>query len=386
MSVQLTTVRSARGSPSRPYAQTSLVKLIERIVETADGAALDELHNNRTPFRIGTQPRRLTLTAFVAALYEMPWMRRRCGHDSRLIERAYELTIDRFSSLPRESEGQDRAPSNSPDCRLYFGSVLEAVRNWASAHSRVHGLELDVAASRILQQRVTNHVWLACREANRSRNPTRSRYAWKLERGTLYVWMPVTIAGHRRRQWLEENIPDANPMRPSEAMRVQSIVDEYFGIQQVFSLSGDPPMDVPCGDMNSALSSLDENGRPPFDLATVIADEKASRIGKMRPAIRALGPERLRSLIIQIFALMSDDLYQQDELAKFVGLTPASLTRFAGGDWDDVEHVPDLWVNCAHLLLKNEDYIEAAIAAGVWDTILAIIEKHGKRQQKESQP
>ncbi len=386
MSVQPTTVCSALGSPSRPYAQISLVELIERIVEASDAAAVRELHDHRMPFRIGGQQRRLTLTAFVAALCEMPWMRRLCGHDQLIIDRAYDLTIDRFSSLPRESGDPWRAPSNSPDCRHYFGSVLEAVRNLASAHGPVHGLKQEAAASRILQQRVLNHAWLACREACRSRNVTRSRYAWKLNGCALYIWMPATIAGHRRRNWLEENIPDANPMRPGEAIRVQSIVDEYFGIQHVFSLSGDPPIDVPCGDQNPAPSSWDKNERLPFDLAAVIADEKAGRIDQLRPAIRALGPERLRSLIVQVFALLKDDSFQQNEIAKAFHITPPSLSRFAGKDWDDVGHVPDLWVNCAHVLSENEDYIEAAIAAGVWDMVQAIIEKDGKRGQRGAQP
>ena len=146
MSVQPTTVRSARGSPSRPYTQISLVELIERVFEGGDGAALDELHNPRTPFRAGAQPRRLTLTAFVMALCEMPWLRQLCGHDQQVIERAYELTMDRFSSLPPASEGNHRVPSHSADCRRYLGSALEAVRSWAAAYGPVHELELEAVA------------------------------------------------------------------------------------------------------------------------------------------------------------------------------------------------------------------------------------------------
>lgn len=376
MSVQRTTVRSARSIPSRPYAQVSLVDLIERVVEKSDTIALHELHNHRTPFRIGGQPHRMSLTAFVLALCEMPWTQRLCGHNRLVVEQAYDLAIDRFSRLTAPE-----SRSGGSDCRLYFGNVLRSVRTWAADHEGTHDLQLETAAARILQQRVTSHTWLCCREASRMRHPTRTRYAWRLNGAAIHVWMPAALSGHRRRLWLETNIPDASPQRNGETARVQAIIDEHFGVPRVLSLS-DLPAIRSLDDPSKGAHVLSED-RPPIELAATIAEEKAQKIAEQRPAIRLLGPQRLRQLILEIFRGLTDGEYNQEKIAIAYGLKPPSLSRFAGKDWKDIGHVPDLWVNCSHVLAEDDDYVETAIAAGVWDIVSAVLEN--SRRNKEGQ-
>jgi len=364
MSVQPTTVRSARGSPSRPYAQISLVELIERIVEASDAAAVRELHDHRTPFRIGGQQRRLTLTAFVAALCEMPWAQRLCGYDRLVAERAFDLTIDRFSSIPLSED----APCG-PDCRLYFASVLKTVREWVSRRGSAAGLDVEAVTARILQQRVTSHAWLCCKEARRSCNPTRSRFAWQMNGAVIHVWMPVSVAGGDRRRWLEAQLPDVDLRRPGERARIQAIVDDRFGIARFVPL----PADLAAVQTLHIENDMEEG---PFELDSFVAEEKASLIHKQRPRIRALGPERLMALIRRIFQAIAAGEYDEKKFAAEFAISRATLSRFAGIRWRSTTRFPDLWVNTAHTLAAHGRFVEAAMAAGVWDLVQAVVGNH----------
>lgn len=363
----------------RPLSDAPLLLLLERIVDFADHAALRELHDHRTPFRAKLHDRPMSLTAYVVQLCEMQWTQRLCGYDRLVVEQAFDLTMDRFSRL---SAPDSRA--GGPDCRLYFGSALKAIRAWGAGQGYTNTLQLEIASARILQQRVTSHTWLCCREAWRMRHPTRTRYAWRLNGTAIQVWMPTTLPGHRRRLWLETNIPDANPKRYGESARVQAIIDEHFGVPRVLSLSDLPAIGSPDGPIEGGRMLSED--RLPIELASTIAEEKAQRIAEQRPAIQSLGPQRLKQLILEIFRSLTEGEYNQEEIAIAYGLKPPSLSRFAGKDWKDIGRVPDLWVNCAQVLAEDDDYVESAIAAGVWDVVSAVLDDSGRKVGVDHDP
>jgi len=195
---------------------------------------------------------------------------------------------------------------------------------------------LEAAAACILQRTIQCHVRFSCKEARRYCNPLRSRFAWRFRGGTVHVWIPTSLGGKRRRRWLEENIPNPDPSRPGERRRVQSIIDDRLGVPRVVALSSDPSLDsARRGDDPAEMLWLDDD-LGPIELGEVVAEEKAQRINRLRPSIQALGPAKLKQLIVHIFRRLANDEYDQKELAAVYPVKEPSLSRFAGKNWDDV--------------------------------------------------
>jgi len=369
MSSQTATIQPVLRHEHRPFHAAPLACLIERIACAADRQALCELQNHRTPCRLGNRPP-LTVLRFIVALFEMSWVYRLCGHDQMVVERARDLTNDKFSRL--RSQGDDAGS----DCRTSYAGVLRTIRAWNTAHPRAHALELEAAAACILQRSIQCHVRFSSKEARRYCNPLRSRFAWRLSGGTIHVWIPTSLGGKRRRKWLEENIPDPDPSRPSERQRVQSIIDDRLGVPRVVELPSDSSLgSTRRGDDPAEMLWLEDDPEP-IELGEVVAEEKAQRINQLRPSIQALGPARLRELIVHIFRRLANDEYDQKELAAAYPVKEPTLSRFAGKNWDDVSSVPDLWVNTAQVLAGDERYVEAAIEAGVWSNVRTVLDNH----------
>lgn len=313
----------------------------------------------------------MTLSAFIFALFELSSAHRLCGCDPNVVERARDLTLDKFGHLP---SGDERGRKHGPDCRTYFASVLAALAAWANEHPIAHAIELEAATAGILQRHIQWHVRLSCKEARRSCNPMRSRFAWTLPNGTLHLWIPTSLGGTRRRRWLEENIPNPDASRPDERQRVQFIIDEYFGVPRVVRLPDDSSLGSSHRRDDPGALLWDGHDEGPVELGEIIAEEKAQRIHELRTSIRIIGPVRLRELIVQIFRRLANDDYDQKEIAAAYQLKQPSLSRFAGKAWEDLSDVPDLWVNTARVLAGSDRYVEAAIEAGVWDAVCAVLE------------
>ena len=353
----------------RKYGDAPLSHLIEQIAGAADRQALCELQNHRTPCRLGGGPP-LTVLGFIIAVFEMSWVYRLCGKDQMVVERARDLTTDKFSRL--KNKGHD----GGIDCQTCYFSVLQDIRAWNTAHPRAHALDQETAAACILRRNIQCHVRFSCKEVRRSCNPLRSRFAWRFPGGTIYVWIPTSLEGKHRRPWLEENIPNPNPSRPGERRRVQSIIDDRLGVPRIVGLSSDPSLDsARRGDDPSEMFRLEDDSQA-VELGEVVAEEKVSRIQDLRLSIKALGPSRLKELILHIFRQLQTDDYNQSELAALHEIEEPSLSRFAGKNWNDFSTVPDLWVNTAQVLASDERYVEAAIEAGVWNNVRTVLGNH----------
>lgn len=354
------------------YDALPLVELASRISNQRDRLALKELHDNRPVFRlVGGRP--LLFVQFISVLRETPWAMRTAGHSAAVLDRACDIVTDRFSNLPPENQSPTTEGKAGPDCRYYFRAFLQVWENWKRDKPSMSPLQDETASARILQRGVIKHFRLSCLEARRECNPARSRYAWQIGAGTIQVWMPASLPGRDRRAWLETHVDDPDSSRPQERDRVQQIVDEFFGIARRVPINSDVRQ-IPSQDPGGVpLASLAAKDGGVFDLAAVIADEKVARIRELRPAIQALGKANLRKLVIFIIEALSEDRYEESQVARDFGLSKSTVSRFAGIRWEFPGRIPDLWANVAHTLASHAPFIETAQDAGVWDQVQRVL-------------
>jgi len=350
-----------------------LVDLCKRIIEEADTEAIREFHDHRRPFR-AQSGQELSFIGFLDLLCGTPYARRLANDGRQVVERAHDLTVDKFTALPSRTKEGEHAKSNGVDCRYYFRAFVEQMRKWSEVHGNATPLQCEIAAATHLQRFVVRQFRNSCLEARRHGNPARTRYAWRVGGQSIYVWMPTSLSGHARRHWLEANIDDPDATRAGERERIQATIDHRLGVPRHVPLEDD----ISCG-VNPRRTGL---GTPPLDeqirtegLAATVAQEKVENIEKQRPAIRALGGDSLQRLIRRIFQELSEERYEEQALARAFGLSKATLSRFAGSRWrlGRSGRVPDLWLNVAQTLAGHSRFVELARDAGVWDRVEALL-------------
>jgi hypothetical protein len=354
---------AATALPSRALRSLSLRALLERIVDRSDRRALNELHNHRCLFR----PRNagsMRLVEFAEFLCRSAWAQRLSRGRQMILDRAQDLTIDKFLHLPSQMAGGSDGRRQT-DCRLYFKRVLHILDTWRQDHPDTGPLQEEAIAARILQGRVSRAFRLSCLEARRSANPARSRYAWRVNGHVLYLWMPMEMPGRDRRTWLKKNVPDVDAHRFGENHRVQSIVDARLGLRRHVPLNESLAPHSKAVNPSDAFGLI-EGEVSSCGLAVFVAEEKAAFVHEQRPAIGRLGPASLKRLVLQIFEELTAGRYEGQRLARQFGLSPATLSRFAGSRWKSGTSVPDLWRNVAQALAGHQAFADTARAAGVW--------------------
>jgi len=359
----------------RPYQQMSLIDLAERIDRFGDPIALHELHSFRTLFQLrGEEP--MLMVSFITRVCEKSWVFRLCGYDRSAADVARDLTQDKFFQLSQEKGSKQSGPDYpGPDCRHYYRGFLAVVRKWQASQSQVGTLRDEIVAARILQRMVVRHIRLSCLEARRNANPTRSRYTWPVNGGSIAVFMPTAMRGCRRRTWLEENVDDPNPSRPDERNRIQAIINDRLGDIRHVPFDDDDGVSFRQPPRTGLVSSI-EHDISVNGLAKVVADEKADNIHKQRPAIRSLGRSNLKRMILRVFEDLSSGSYEEKALAEGFGLSRATVSRFAGIRWDMSRRIPDLWVNLSQTLANHASFIEAAQDANVWQEVQKVLGHH----------
>jgi len=357
----------------RSYRSSPLVSVLEHVAE-GDPAARDEFHNQRTVFR-DRKGNLVLFVPFIESLCESEMERNdgRHGLTDEVIEIARDLTIDKFSRLPDSAAaGED----NGIDCRYYFRAILEryyATRQCCRPSGQIRD---DDLASRLLQGHVRWHFGLSLKEAKRRCNPLVSRYAWPLDGKSLYVWLPKRVSGHDRRKLLERIVDHPDPNRPGEKARVQSLIDRALNSKFVTFDTYEKEARAETTGASSlswaVLYEITTDG-----LAETVAGEKVQRIEEQRPAIRALGAEKLKSLILEIFERVGTTGYRDQEIAARHCISKPTFSRFAGSRWNVEEAgngaIPDLWRNTALVISRVPGLSEAARAAGVWSKVKAIV-------------
>jgi hypothetical protein len=352
------------------YLQLSLLKLAELIVHENDRRALHEVHENRRVFYDDSK-RPLRLVEFVDRLRQAELSWQWCGGNVEVLDKAYDLTISKFSNLPPKHRGErgDFLKKERPDCRYYFKAFIKHVSAKGALETLESELQRERTSARLLQNLVIRHFYLSCLECRRSVQKLARRYVWKVNGDALPVWLPLDIPSKRSRAWLEANVVDVDPRRPGERERVQAIVDRLAIRRRILSLNAENGIEavtrVECS------SSSGEDGVSIEDLAEAVAGEKVRKIRSQRPAIQKLGASKLRHLILHVFDDLAAGSYEPGRIADKAGLSRATMSRFAGSRWSGrlggtvQVTVPDLWSNTAKTLAADDRFMSVVQSAGL---------------------
>ena len=363
------------------------MKLVERIVKKGDRLALREFHDNRTVFHHrGGKPLRFAEYVDILRKEALPrWSTRR--NKIELAEEAYELTVERFNNIPlKEHERASRKDNGSsrrkgrggPDCRFYFNAFLKHVDKEFQSRSPSSDIEKEERAARYLTTHVLQNFKRSCKESDR-RSELATRYFWKIEGKSITLWLPTYIKGRERGHWLEKNIKGPDPSRPGERQRIQNIIDTRLPRGKIIPISEGTMESSSLLEREPSPSWSQEHDISVEGLAGVVAREKAENIEHQRPAIRALGKEKLMELIFRIFDDLSHEEYRDGEIACCFGLNKATFSRFAGSQWlkpskeGKISSIPDLWSNTAQILASNPTFVKATKEAGVWKRVQSTI-------------
>ena len=356
------------------YRRLSLVDLAGRIAGDSDRLAMREFHEGRTVFRNGGGGP-LLFAEFVDSLRHAHFAGKLTGRRAVAMDRAYDLTIDKFTALPDVDSGDRPSNRRGPDCRRYFRGFLDRMERWLASDQTAGPLDVELMAAKVLQRCVAHHFCLSCLEARRRENRAMSRYAWRVDDQVIRVRMPAAMPGRQRGAWLARHVDDPDPSRPDEQARVQAIINADLGQFEETSL-GDNQDQIPTHRPEDLpLTWLLQHEVTARGLADVVADEKARRLEEQRPAIRAVGGDAVRRLIQRIFDDLSAGCYHEAHLAHAFGLSKSTLSRFAGSRWRRRAGgaIPDLWTNTAHTLANHTAFVEAARDAGVWGSVEQVL-------------
>jgi len=362
------------------YGQLSLLRLAELIAHDSDRNALQELHNNRRLFYYHSrQP--LRLAEFADKLRQSDPAQRWCNGEAETLEKAYDLTISKFSNLP-QGDCSLQMKSQGTDCRYYYKAFIKA----AKADNRLQdcGDENTKQMTKLLQNLVVRHFRLSCQECTRMNKKFTSRYLWKVDGHSMEVFLPVDIHGRQRGKWLADNIPDVDPARPGERQRVQSIVDELTTKRKIISLENIEENTI---EAEPDFKSQIEQEITVKGLADVIAEEKAENIELQRDAIQQLGKQKLRQLICQIFDCLAYGKYEAAGIADSFKINRATFSRFAGSSWltqsgkSQDNPIPDLWFNTAQTLAGHPVFVRVAEDTGILGRVEQVLKTNNARKR-----
>lgn len=370
-----------------PYQSLSLINLIEKIAYNSSRPALEEFITGRKPF-MGNSGSPLQLVQYLneltAALTNRKWV---WSSSIEMSEKTYDLTLDKFTNLPGQSEPTDliektnsgKLKQRGSDCRLYYKAFLKRIEKSFQAMPPEGALEEEAMAAQMLQGLVRRHFYLSALEAERKANPMWSRYYWKINNQTICVWLPVDLSGGKRREWLEKNINDANTRRPRKGHRIQAQINRKLAGIRVIPFNDALHTNVdneisPCSGWEEAFGK---------SLAEVVAEEKVETIDQQRRSIKLLGKKKLKRLILRIYEDIGYSEYHDNQIAKAYGLSKATFSRFAGSRWNKSgTNIPDLWLNTAQVLSTHTDFRQAVRDMGVWGQIKETLKRVKDKTKK----
>jgi hypothetical protein len=352
------------------YRSLSMVDLIVRIAENSDEKAICEFHSNRKVFFYDNDDSLLFVELLERLRDEALIKHNSWPASYDVVDRAYNLMIDKFTHIPKEIDSSyffpKRVQANGSDCRFYFRAALNRLDKMLKRTNVFGELQKELLAYKTLQNFVVYHFHLSILEAKRKTNPLWSRYNWKLNGTNICVWMPVTLSGQQRRKWLEDHIENPDPSRLEERQRIQALIKKAFPHIALTSLNNNI-----CKQHMS--TNRDPNKSDPEfikSLGAIISQEKAENIHKQRRSIQGLGVTNLKKLILYIFKNIGCSEYKDHLVAKRFGLTPPTFSRFAGSRWSDTgEIIPDLWKNTAQVLSLHPAFREIAVKTRVWKRV-----------------
>ena len=349
------------------FRRMRLRDLAHLVAAEADAEALAEIHT-RPLFLVDHT--RMTIAGFLNHLRHTAT---REGYTDA--DLAYDMTVDRFSCLGPEGLPDDslHSPPEEAMCHKYY-RVYVAYIDKRLGRADESELEQDHLEARAFQTLVRRHFYFSLNECSRSGFMT--RYVWRLPGGHLQLRMPRSIAGVKRAAWLEENIPDVDPERPGEKVRIQQIIDQKVGQRTLLPLDERQHVDIDSYLGSAPVIPGQDLMRVSTDgLASTVAKEKAANLSSQRKAISKLGKKRLEALVVRLFNEIATGDLNLTKVATDFGISKATLSRFAGVNWDrngNGSGMPDLWKNTAQVLGSDPDFRRAAKSAGEWNEAIDV--------------
>ena len=366
------------------YGHFNLLRLAELIARNGDRKALQELHNNRSMFYYhSSQPFRLA--EFVDKLRQSNPARRWCNGEAEILEKAYDMTISKFSNLPNSSKNHHGVKPKGPDCRYYYEAFIKRAAKMTDSQFHHHDNDRERQIAKLLQNLIVRHFRLSCQECSRRDRKLTTRYLWQVDGHSMEVFLPVDIHGRQRGKWLTDNISDVDPTRPGERQRVQAIVDDLAKKRKILSLedieentiAADPPDFGPQIEQEITVKGL----------ADVVAQEKAENIELQRDAIQQLGKQKLRQLIRRIFDCLACGQYESAKIADSFKINRATFSRFAGSNWltqsgkSQKYPIPDLWLNIAQTLAGHPVFVRIAEDTGILGRVEEVLKSNNARRR-----
>jgi len=366
------------------YGHFTLLRLAELIARDGDRKALQELHNNRRLFYYHSrQPFRLA--EFVDKLRQSNPARRWCNGEAEILEKAYDLTISKFSNLPDSTKNSPQVKQQGPDCRYYYEAFIKHATKITNSRFHYRDDDRERQMTKLLQNLIVRHFRLSCQECSRRDRKLTTRYLWQVDGHSMEVFLPVDIEGRQRGKWLADNIPDIDPTRPGERQRVQAMVDDLTRKRRILSLENIEENTV-------AAVSVDfthqiEQEITVKGLADVVAQEKAENIEFQRDAIQQLGKEKLRQLVRQVFDCLAYGKYEAAKIADSFKINRATFSRFAGSSWltesgkSQQYPIPDLWLNVAQTLAGHPIFVRVAEDTGILGRVKEVLKNSTARRR-----
>lgn len=354
------------------YASLSTLELITRVHKQSEQEALNFLLSNRK--LIQHEGKWHLLSDFLWNLRQewyRPYIiipRDESGLEEKL-DLIYDRTLQKFSILKPLTE---TVLIPGPYCNQQYKRIYDEFHGMIKPQPVFTEIERESQISRIYKKTVVNHLRYSWLEVCRLTNRFFSRYRWQVGKKCIELKKPIRIAGHSFRKWLEENIPDPDPDQRDEKERVQTIINAAFGFGSVSSMEIDE-------DSNWEVSTQEDPIKDQYDeyvshnLYESVAREKALTLRKLRPAIRKLGQEKVKCLVLQILNMYLENIQSDEEIAREYGISKSTFSRFAGRNWKKGAagsyQIPDLWRNMAGVILKNSIFSETALSLGIGDML-----------------
>ena len=379
------------------YRALGLVDLIRRIVAQSDREALAELHAHRSVFQVSG--RSLLLVDFLARLRSYGERARWAGSEAIALDRAYDLTLEKFRNLPAPRSQEDdpgtepgtKRERPGPDCRCYFGAFLERADGAVASASAASEGERESGAARLLQNLVRHHFRLSCLEHYRRSTRQVRRHTWKVAGQCIHVWMPSHMSLKQCDAWLQSNLQDLDLSHESNRKRIADIVGERLVLSRLVSLTMPDGRDRSIPAPEPFPPDSVEHGSGVTRLAEMVTKEKLQHPELLGPTIHALGQERLGLLIRRIFDDVLHGVYCDAEVRTAFGVEKSTFSRFAGSEWSKRPQLtprsglPDLWANVAQMVYTQPAFADAVDATRIRERIEAVLlarRPHGRRKNR----
>jgi len=363
---------------SQVYNSFSTAELISRIARLSDQDALNHLISSRK--LLWYSNKLFLLPDFLILLrenYYRPYII--IPSDERDLDEKIDLTYDRTLQKFLILKPQDEIkPIPGPYCNHQYHRMNQEILKLKEESPNLNEVELESEVSRIFHKTVISHLRYSWLETCRITNRFSKRYRWRVKGGFIELKKPSWMDGRAFGNWLNENIPNPDHTSKNEKERVQDIIDQIFGFGSIARIDLNEERKM---ELSVSYDPVEKEAKKyvSINLYKIVAHEKAELVQKQRPAIRKLGKEKLKELVLYILDnYLSEDKTDED-IAEEFGISKSTFSRFAGKDWRKNPGsrseiiIPDLWKNMASVIMQNPVIAETAISLGIKDFIDKIV-------------